>query len=39
MSYTSSTLIFSDDRITISGSTIQVMMDWEHPIMSASAAM
>jgi len=38
MSYTSSTLIFSDDRITISGSNIQVMMDWEDPIMSASAA-
>jgi len=38
MSYTSSTLIFSDDRITISGSNIQVMMDWEYPIMSASAA-
>ena len=37
MSYTSSTLIFSDDKITISGSNIQVMMDWEHPIMSASA--
>ena len=37
MSYTSSTLIFSDDRITVSGSNIQVMMDWEHPIMSASA--
>ena len=38
MSYTSSTLIFSDDKITVSGSDIQVMMDWEHPIMSASAA-
>ena len=38
MSYTSSTLIFSDDKITISGSNINVMMDWEHPIMSASAA-
>ena len=38
MSYISSTLIFSDDKITISGSNIQVMMDWEHPIMSASAA-
>ena len=38
MSYTSSTLVFSDDRITISGSTIEVMMDWEAPIMSASAA-
>ena len=38
MSYTSSTLIFSDDKIIISGSDIQVMMDWEAPIMSASAA-
>ena len=38
MSYISSTLIFSDDKITISGSTIEVMMDWEAPIMSASAA-
>ena len=38
MSYTSSTLIFSDDKITISGSNIDVMMDWEAPIMSASAA-
>jgi len=38
MSYTLETLIFSDDKITISGSNIQVMMDWEHPIMSASAA-
>ena len=38
MSYTSSTLIFSDDKITISGSDAQVMMDWEAPIMSASAA-
>ena len=38
MSYTSSTLIFSDDKITISGSNVEVMMDWEHPIMSASAA-
>ena len=36
--YTSSTLIFSDDKIIISGSTLDVMMDWEHPIMSASAA-
>ena len=38
MSYISSTLIFSNDKITISGSNIDVMMDWEHPIMSASAA-
>ena len=38
MSYTSSTLIFSDDKIIISGSTLDVMMKWEHPIMSASAA-
>ena len=38
MSYTSSTLIFSDDRITVSGSTAEVMMGWEAPIMSASAA-
>ena len=38
MSYISSSLIFSDDKITISGSDAQVMMDWEHPIMSASAA-
>ena len=38
MSYTPPTLIFSDDKITVSGSNIQVMMDWEHPIMSASAA-
>jgi len=36
--YISSTLIFSDDKITISGSNIDVMMDWEAPIMSASAA-
>jgi protein arginine N-methyltransferase 2 len=38
MSYTSSTLIFSDDKITISGSDEEVMMDWESSIMSASAA-
>ena len=38
MSYISSTLIFSTDKITISGSNNNVMMDWEHPIMSASAA-
>ena len=39
--YISSTLIFSDDKIIISGSHFEqpeVMMDWEHPIMSASAA-
>ena len=38
MSYTSTTLIFSDDKITISESGAEVMMDWEAPIMSASAA-
>ena len=38
MSYTSSTLIFSTDKISISGSNDNVMMDWERPIMSASAA-
>ena len=41
MSYISSSLIFSDDKIIISGSHSpqeEVMMDWEHPIMSASAA-
>jgi len=41
MSYTSSTLIFSDDKIIISGSHSpqeEVMMSWEVPIMSASAA-
>ena len=38
MSYTSETLIFSDDKIIISSSGYEVMMDWEHPIMSASAA-
>ena len=38
MSYISSVLIFSDDKITISGSDAEVMMDWEDPIMSASAA-
>ena len=38
MSYTSSTLIFSADKITVSSSGYEVMMDWEHPIMSASAA-
>ena len=38
MSYTSETLIFSDDKIIVSSSGYEVMMDWEHPIMSASAA-
>ena len=38
MSYTSETLIFSDDKIIVSSSSYEVMMDWEHPIMSASAA-
>ena len=41
MSYISSSLIFSDDKIIISGSNSyqeEVMMSWEHPIMSASAA-
>jgi len=37
MSYTSETLIFSDDKIIVSSSGYEVMMDWEHPIMSASA--
>ena len=39
MSYTSSTLIFSDTKITVSSHDgVEVMMDWERPIMSASAA-
>ena len=38
MSYTSETLIFSDDKIIVSSSGYEDMMDWEHPIMSASAA-
>ena len=38
MSYTSETLIFSADKIIVSSSGYEVMMDWEHPIMSASAA-
>ena len=38
MSYTSETLIFSEDKIIVSGSEIDVMMNWEAPIMSASAA-
>ena len=36
--YISSSLLFSNDKITVSGSNQNVMMDWEHPIMSASAA-
>ena len=38
MSLSSETLIFSDDKITVSGDGQNVMMDWEAPIMSASAA-
>ena len=38
MSYTSETLIFTDDKIVVSSSGVEVMMDWEHPVMSASAA-
>ena len=41
MSYISSSLIFSDDKIIISGSHSpqeEVMMSWEDPLMSASAA-
>ena len=38
MNYISSSLIFDSDKITISGSIEEVMMDWEHPAMSASAA-
>ena len=42
-SYLSSSLTFYDDKIVVedSGSRqngVEVMMDWEHPIMSASAA-
>jgi len=36
--YLSSTLIFSDTKLIVSSSGENVMMDWEHPIMSASAA-
>ena len=36
--YLSSTLIFSDTKLIVSSSGENVMMDWEHPIMSASVA-
>tara|TARA_A100001515_G_scaffold51841_1_gene40901 strand:+ start:1087 stop:1659 length:573 start_codon:yes stop_codon:yes gene_type:complete len=35
--YTSQTLTFESDKITTPSNT-EVMMDWEHPLMSASAA-
>ena len=37
-SYISSSLTFYSDKIIVSSSGYEVMMDWEHPIMSASAA-
>ena len=42
-SYTSSSLTFHSDKITCTmeeypGEEVIIMMDWEHPIMSASAA-
>ena len=36
--YISQSLTFESDKITIDGFGYEVMMDWEHPIMSASAA-
>ena len=41
MSYISQSLIFESDKITYTNHnlhTVEVMMDWEAPIMSASAA-
>ena len=40
MSYISKTLIFESDKIyfTEEGIQVEVMMDWEHSLMSASAA-
>ena len=36
--YVSQSLTFESDKITINGVDDEVMMDWEHSIMSASAA-
>tara|TARA_R100000995_G_scaffold11937_1_gene4851 strand:- start:807 stop:1397 length:591 start_codon:yes stop_codon:yes gene_type:complete len=36
--YISQSLTFESDKITIDGFGYEVMMDWEHPIMSGSAA-
>lgn len=36
--YVSQSLVFESDKITIDGVGDEVMMDWEHSIMSASAA-
>ena len=36
--YISQSLNFESDKITIDGVDAEVMMSWEHPIMSASAA-
>ena len=36
--YISQSLTFESDKITIDGFGYEIMMDWEHPIMSASAA-
>ena len=36
--YVSQSLTFESDKITIDGVDAEVMMSWEHPIMSASAA-